>query len=243
MIDWKKYFDKIYCIQFLPKRYDRINRITNELDRVGILNSGILSWKLTYQSPFQRILQQNISIKHVNLINDLGAFNCAFAHYEVHKEAKGLDLNRILVLEEDISFLKDLNRLEVYLENMPSTDVCLLDKFCYDPYKYQCDLINDSLQCNQYFRYFDKTCGHFGSGACYSLSNKALNAFITVQEKTSFHCADELWNDWGNDDVNNNLTKSYAVVNLGYQKPFSDSVHNNIELAYKFVNLDKELYN
>lgn len=241
MIKWDKYFDKIYCIHFLPTRNERIQRIEDEVSRVGILSSNIFHWKYTYLSPFQNVLRNNIAIKHQNLKDNLGAFNCAFAHYEIYKEAIGLKLNRILILEEDISFIRDLDQLEQQLNYMPNTDVCLLDKFCYDPYKYQQDLTTSDLYLNEYFRFFDARCGNFGSAACYSLSLKAMNAFCNIQE-TQFHCADELWNNQGNEFINNHLTKSYAVTNLGYQKSFDTAVHDNIELAYKFINLNKALY-
>jgi hypothetical protein len=52
MIKWDKYFDKIYCIHFLPTRNERIQRIEDEISRVGILSSNIFHWKYTYLSPF-----------------------------------------------------------------------------------------------------------------------------------------------------------------------------------------------
>ena len=51
MIQWNKYFDKIYCIHYI-NAIERMPRLLNELSRVGILNSGIFEWFYGYDSPF-----------------------------------------------------------------------------------------------------------------------------------------------------------------------------------------------
>ena len=45
MIQWNKYFDHIYCICNIG--INRFEKINSELKRIGILDSGIFSWKIT----------------------------------------------------------------------------------------------------------------------------------------------------------------------------------------------------
>ena len=51
MIPWKDYFEKIYCIHYLPHK-DRLPRLLKELDRVGITESGILEWRYTVPDTY-----------------------------------------------------------------------------------------------------------------------------------------------------------------------------------------------
>ena len=79
---------------------------------------------------------------HRGLKEKCGNFNCAYAHYEIYKEALGLGYKRILVLEEDIVFLKDLLLMQQIFDSFPNYDVVLFDKFVYNPYEYARDVQN-----------------------------------------------------------------------------------------------------
>lgn len=240
MINWVDKFDQIYCIRFLPCKNDRDFRIQNELKRVGILDSGILSYKNTFLSPWQEVLRHTIPLKHRGLQQKRGNFNCAYAHYEIYKEALGLGYKRILVLEEDIVFLKNLVLLQQIFDNFPDYDVVLFDKFVYNPYEYIRDVQIKQNIINNFFVTFNAQSTHYGSGACYSVNSTAMNAFITQQER-QFFAADELWNDWTDNVECNKLTKAFSILNAGYQQPFPNTT-NTVEQAYSYIQLDKTMY-
>ena len=239
MIDWKKHFDHIYCIHFLPKHSSRFGRICDELKRVGILDSGIFSWKYTVDSPLYGYIQNFAPYRHSAVKEQKGMANTMLAHYEIYKEAECLNYRRIAVLEEDIVFLKDVKLLNELLSKEPKTDVVLFDKFVYNQFEYirdvQTNRINDS------YCFFNEHSTHYGSGAFYSVTSAAYKAFIQQQERCRY-CPDEMWNYWQDNVECQQLTKSFAITNLGYQKSFDDAVHDNIELAYKFIRLNKSLY-
>jgi len=120
--------------------------------------------------------------------------------------------------------------------------VVLFDKFVYFPMEFQRDLSKSEDRINVHFQRFGAQSTKYGSAAFYALSEDAMRAFVTQQERLMYN-PDEMWNDWQDNVECNKLSKSFAILNAGYQKSFPGSNNNNIELAYKFIGLDKEMYN
>ena len=148
IINWKKYVDHIYCIHYTPYS-DRKERLEKELKRVGILDSDIFSWEYSYDMPkFASNASQDLAYNHL-----LCYYNALYMGYE-----------KVLILEDDIVFLKDINMIQTLLDNLPNEyDLCLFDHIGYfnsiklnikdsskeiimDTYKYG--------QINDYYRYF-----------------------------------------------------------------------------------------
>ena len=81
MIDWKKHFDHIYCIHYLPYQ-NRYKKCLEEIVRVGIKDSGVFSWKITWDSPiFDKLYQV------CNAAPSVGCMKVGFSHYMCIKEA------------------------------------------------------------------------------------------------------------------------------------------------------------
>lgn len=120
VIDWSKYFDHIYCLHYLPDKA-RLPVITEELDRVGILNSGIFSFYWTFQSVFDAAIRKSVKLMNVYFHNEHSATvtNITYNNYRIVRESLGLGYNRILILEDDVLFLHDLERIKDMLEHMP----------------------------------------------------------------------------------------------------------------------------
>ena len=128
MIDWEKYFDHIYCICNIST--NKFDKIKNELKRVGILDSNIFSWKITTNLLLDHITYdltykkeeyntQLIKNKSIDLIK---------ANLDIFTEAKLLKYNKILIIEDDACFLKDINEIKKILENLPNDyDICHFD--------------------------------------------------------------------------------------------------------------------
>ena len=174
MIDWKKYFDHIYCIHYLPYK-ERYRKCVDELTRVGIRESGIFSWKLTWDSPlFDKLYQV------CNFAPSVGCMKIGFAHYMCIKEAYELGFKHILILENDNIFLKDVNKIEKILNDLPDDyDICLLDKIPAINAKYE-DAVKNAT--NESFIDIDKK--FYVLANCYALSRKGMEHIIKSQEKT-----------------------------------------------------------
>ena len=115
-INWTKYFDRIFCIFYLPYQSHRV-RLEKELARVGILDSGIFQYKYTYPSPYDKIIQDSFEDKHH--IERIAAINETLAYLDIMQESIALEYKRVLVIEDDIVFLKNIDEIRNILDMMP----------------------------------------------------------------------------------------------------------------------------
>lgn len=104
-----------------------------ELDRVGLTSSGILTVHNNISSPFLETLQKNVVCDDVPNEMKASSFSCSFGHYSIMKIAELKGYSKILVLEDDISFLNDIDEIDHVLSTAvseaPNYDVCLFSHF------------------------------------------------------------------------------------------------------------------
>lgn len=128
-IKWERYIDRIFCVYFLPNK-KRMARLKDELNRVGILDSPIFEWRFTTPNPYDVVIQNNYKDK--KWINSIGCINGSLEVLRILKESRLLGYKRILILEDDVAFLKDLSALEKILSYIPEGyDIVQLDKGCW----------------------------------------------------------------------------------------------------------------
>ena len=173
-IDWKKHFNHIYCIHYLPYK-DRFKKCQSEFERTGIRDSGIFSWRLTWDSPIYDKLYQVC-----NAAPSVGCMKVGFAHYQCIKEAYELGFNSVLILENDNIFLKDLDKLGKILDDIPQDyDILLLDKIPAVSAKYEEAIVKDKV--NDSFIDIGKK--FYVLANCYALSRKGMKHVIDCQER------------------------------------------------------------
>lgn len=134
------YFDKIFVINLL-ERDDRRNFMLQQFIKMG-WGDELLSGKIEFVEAVKiPCLQQHILtyMRETNAgdfyslatqTDNVGLCNCSIEHYRVIKRAYLKGYNRILVLEDDACFLKDLSFLEKALQTMPENfDILHLEGF------------------------------------------------------------------------------------------------------------------
>lgn len=128
-LDWTKYFDAIWCISYLPYK-TRKELMTKQLDRVGILDHPNFNWNITFDSPYYEYLFNQLKTTNkLSYISKLSEVKCALGHYSCIKKSQNQGYNKILILQDDVRFLKDLNQIELILNNRPeNVDVIMFDK-------------------------------------------------------------------------------------------------------------------
>ena len=117
MIKWNLYFDKIYCVHFLPHK-ERLPLLLKELKRVGILDSGIFEWRYTIPDKYDDIIWPIASRN--KWCSRKQYVNLALENHRILTEARLLELKRILIIEDDILFLTDISLIENILNNIPN---------------------------------------------------------------------------------------------------------------------------
>lgn len=184
-MDWKGKFDRIWCISYTgyPERRKPLER---ELDRVGILGSGVLEWHYTFKSIFDNILFDVTKGVNANETVNATITSVALAHYHCIKASYELGDRRCLILEDDIRFLKDVSSLRELIDELPEdSDIALLDHVnnaakWADADEFKRNPSGMYEHVGRHFRRFGMLLG----GGCYALSRRAMAMIIEMYE----HC-------------------------------------------------------
>lgn len=209
-INWSKYFDAIYCLS-LADFTERRKLMEKELQRMGILDSGIFHWKVTVKNEFYKYIWNNPAFNTPDWWRNLtGNMNCTMGHYEIMKECIVRDYDRVLIIEDDVRFLKDIRMARLILENIPQADIIMFDKNVADRPK--AELIMAAINGKMNDCYFNFDTVSLGSTGCYSLSKKAMQTITTAQER-EFMPADFPINKTYDDG----LVRVASILNLAIQ--------------------------
>lgn len=258
MINWKKYFDAVYVLHYAG--YNEIeSHLNSELKRVGLDSSGILHIHENISSPFLTTLKKNVNCE--DRLKSESAFSCAFGHYSILKITELKNYSKILILEDDVSFLKDLTLLENILEkslvDIPDYDFCLFSHFqtpCPDIKEEIPRYINEMLLArknNQMFITYNRNSATVSSGVCYAVSRKACIMLRGLYEH-QMQLADIIFRnipfvrgttvDNFHSYVLDTLKSFYCRVPISLQKNIAQSMTNSI-LKRNFASIMKTQQN
>jgi GR25 family glycosyltransferase involved in LPS biosynthesis len=105
MINLNEYFEKIYCIN-LERRLDRYESVLNEFNKFNIQGVEIYS-----------AIDGNTIINNSSLLN--GELGILETHYNIIKSCKEHGVKNVLILEDDIYFTEEINKLNDYMQSVP----------------------------------------------------------------------------------------------------------------------------
>ena len=139
MIDWKKYADYIFCINYLPD--NRLKDISKTLIDIGIDINDSTYFSFMYDIEHKMFLDEYYVMwqKSYSFLNNVGHFmpidtnNYRFFYlaiitYKILKIAQYFKYERIIIFEDDLIFLKDLEYIKNTLDfvNTQNFDMCSL---------------------------------------------------------------------------------------------------------------------
>jgi GR25 family glycosyltransferase involved in LPS biosynthesis len=221
-------FDKIYCLH-LAEDKEKLNHLNKELEKLGIKNQVEIWW--TCKKPISTIIGNSINtlktlyyekMKNYKPNVYAGVFNCAFEHYTIIKQSYLRGFDSILIIEDDITFIDDIKKIEEVFNSIPSN---------YDLIKYhstEVAIIESSICINKYYY---TNCFGVCSTKCYALSRKGMEKVIRYYE-SSFECADV---------VLNKLMYNYYNKNGEDYYEFKDSSFNYYIIDKECIVKDIEL--
>ena len=165
MINWSKYFDHIYIITSC-QNIDRQQKMDQKLKKLGITNYQYW-WVPNYD------FNNSLIFKETDLL--FGHARTTFGHYSLWKVCYERQLKNVLILEDDLCFLKDINNieemLELYYSKRDKTDIYLFDYINYSSID-----INEDNYKNKLQLYY--LC------SCYTLiNNNSFEYLINLHEK------------------------------------------------------------
>ena len=229
-------FDHIYCLHYLPD-FERLESIKKEFDRIGIDSSSEkFSWVYDYPSPLLDLVYKDkrlVMDTSLKLTGRERLKNIAMKHYEIVRDAYSWGYDRILVMEDTLQFHRDLEYIGKMLENIPDTDVVMLDKMVSSNANqstkynsYISGLGSDALYGNM------KDCGvFFIFSSCYALNRKAMERILKIQEEKLVP-SDTVLND-------RELSGSFAITNVAIR---DQKAHRNNSESYARLHLDTSNY-
>lgn len=168
-------FEYIACICYTGYK-DRQESLSKELERVGLLSRTHFFWD--FPSPCTEWLARRAN--HSKYYQKM--FPVGYNNYRAIKTCYGLGYKSILVIEDDIRFLRDIRLAESAIRDLPKDyEIAMLDK------NFPTDVGKIFIQKNEPAKRFTgiKWC-HFlkmHSSGCYSLSRAGMEKFITVYER------------------------------------------------------------
>lgn len=131
MIDWGKHFDHVYCFCYLGSKNSSEKReaLDYEFHRVNLDTPGLTTMVYTTRDPWEDKLAVQLAPRTTEADSNKGFVNLGLATARVLREALALGYSRVLLLEDDVRFLKDVNTIRASLEALPLYDLVMFDKF------------------------------------------------------------------------------------------------------------------
>ena len=130
------YVDKVYIINLLS-RPDRRHFMVEQLKAIGIYDDLVSTNKLEIVDAvklpgFNKAVLDTFNAENGGSIGTTGLYFCATEHYRVLKRALYYGYEKILVLEDDACFYKDIERLYDALDSAPkSFDILHLEGYYF----------------------------------------------------------------------------------------------------------------
>ena len=231
-INWKNYVDHIYTVSFTKNYPNRIDKLNKELEYLDILNSNIYSIFYNIQSPlpFYKLMHQNMKHSESAEIYDEYVPK-TFAHYKCIREAYELHYDHILVLEDDIIFLKNKEFIKEYLDNLPKEyDLILLAFY------------GNQMVYNKINNYYQQMCNYdngllypaFGA-SMYLISYQGMEKWLNKFENEQFTVID-YWH-FGFNIETDKLYKSIDQLSLQHNDIYSLLTYSDL-WYHKGININ-----
>ena len=217
-------FEKIYCIQFLdsPQRRKFMSKQFKDYNlNVEFINA--IDFK---KLAFFKIIKKKRMPSFFHKI-----LGCALSHYTCVKSAKSLGYKNVLILEDDICFLKNKNVFNSYLNNLPKDWDIIRFAFTTDyneNYLNHYELFNSIKTNDKYIKInnlFSDTFRTNNAGS-YALNEKAIDFYLESFENSGLIEADTMKYIFNN--FNSSPFKTYtSKIGLMYQQICFPKTSNN----------------
>ena len=181
-------FESIYVIGFTGY-IDRLDKMKRELSRVGVSDYSV---QLDFKNAFDGVVCR--TIRHTMADRFL---NVTLGHYAAIKTAYDLGKENVLLIEDDLRFFRDTERLRRSVEALPSDyDCALLDSFCF--MRFNAEAFRRLKAGSKVGEGWVRCPVKRVSSACYALSRRGMERLIELYElaadgKGILQCCDQMF--------------------------------------------------
>ena len=221
-LDWSA-FDFICCIHYLPYA-DRLEQCKKSLARIGIL--GLKQFQFEYTVPnkyYEVLLDENkfedqIDRKRIKPRN----LNLQINRLNLFKKMYYLGYDRILLLEDDSLYYKDLSIIAEYINDLPlDYDIVNFDYWFLDKDEFWSLLKDKSKQINNHF--VDSSCVQkMWNMSFVSVNRKGIKYLIDSQEKMFRPMDNYIAYKSENYELAKDIKFAISKMNLSMQKLYPD---------------------
>lgn len=134
-VDWETAFDRVFCIHSTAQDF-KSPFLYRELARVGLLGSPVFEMRTTTPAPWDK----TVGGLGRPPVTDPKVANLGAEVHRIMRESLLRGYRRILVVENDMAFLKDTAEIQRIVDRLPDKDCVQLDHFFpfNDPWKHTC---------------------------------------------------------------------------------------------------------
>lgn len=236
-IDWNKYVDHIYSVT-CTKDIPQIEILQKELDRVDILNSGIYTNFINVDSPFYKLIYNN-----VEKVDDYNPYNnqvkLTYAIYYLLRLSYELRYERIIIMEDDIKFLKDKNNIIKVLNHIDKVPkdfdiiACNIERCMINYYDFEKNNSSEFIN-NVYYQYHNPEAftNYLSCSTINIYSRNGMKKLIEFFEK--IYCVIDRYNIFM---INSNINVYSIYPWLGIQQRYAFDLSDLPEVIDNY-NLD-----
>ena len=185
-------FGHIYVLT-LSNRQDRRDLMNAQFDAFGIPRPDTdqnIRWFYGTPFPHNKIIADAFNISKKGRFTKPNEYDCARNHYAIIKTAYDLGWEYVLVIEDDVLFLKDVDMWMMYLGNIPEDfDVLQGGGFTVDKRILEYMKAADDMVGSDAYWFKHKHVGLWNA-SFYALSRKGMEFYLTFMDKIRFWVAD-----------------------------------------------------
>ena len=244
---WSR-FDKIVCIHYLPYMKERYDNCVKELTRVGILDLPQFEWEFTVPNVFNSLIK--FPKGRIGRFFEVAEKQYAIQYYTLMKKLLMLGYEKVLILEDDAFFLKDLDKVKEILDATPAD----WDIVNYSPLRgkgwlgngkgfwgHYYDLNGNEVDRNWNDGFFVRYHSVVYGTVCNTYTHRAIERYVENTEKCLLNADGYTWKDTG--DLNTYCAAgihNICVADRTYEDHLTEGTMENTYIRKGF---DIGLYN
>ncbi len=170
-------FDHIVVLT-LSNRPDRQQSIMQQLKYIGMVDVSDVEFWYATPFPYNGLICEAFNAKYGKQMFDFpNEFDCARNHYGIVRKAFDLDYKNVLIMEDDIAFLKDSDKFISYIDAIPDDfDILRGSAFTIK------DIKSDKLKTYNKWWVCDKDTNLYYT-SMYALSRKGMEYYLTYMDQ------------------------------------------------------------
>lgn len=233
----KEKFDICYVLN-LSDRKDRRNNMETQFKEMNFDNINESTWlryHYTTKFPYNGLIASAFNESGKGRFTKANEYDCARNHYAIVKECYDRGFSNILVMEDDIKFLKNNETFLTFIHNIPvDYDILQFGGFTTDP---RAKHILEKYDDNIYWTTHKDVA--LWNASMYALSRKGMQYYIAFMDKFFWVADGPLYKAPINDKIINSYISTIPLVIQADKKEILSDIRNdkNDRIDYKNDNV------